>query len=251
MKKLLLSATALVALTAAAGAADLPLRSAPSPLMTAVPIFSWTGFYAGVQAGYAWGDDETRLFFNGVPLDTIPVIGAASTDYDADGFVGGAHVGYNVQVGSFVLGVEGDLEVADIDGDRRWASVVFPGAFASAKSEINFQGSIRSRFGFAFDRALVYGTAGLAFANIENTYSTGDGAVTAIEKFDETQWGWTVGAGVEYAFTNNLTGRVEYRYTKFGDYRNNTNLIVVGGSTEQELDLHTVRAGLSYKFSTY
>jgi len=251
MKKILLSATALLGLTAGAMAADLPSRVAPAPIIAPVPVFTWTGFYAGVQAGYAWGEDETRLFFGGVPFDVVPLIGAAGTDYDVEGFVGGAHAGFNYQFGSIVVGVEGDIEAAGIDGDRTWTSAALPGASASAETEINFQGSLRARLGFAFDRALVYGTAGLAFANIENTYTAFDGVTTLTESFDDTEWGWTVGAGVEYAFTNNLTARVEYRYTQFDNYRNNSTLIAVGGAAEQEPEFHTVRVGVSYKFGTY
>jgi outer membrane immunogenic protein len=253
MKKLLLSATALVALTAAASAADLPSRYAPAPVVAAVPVFTWTGFYVGAQAGYAWGEDETSLFFGGAPVD----LGGLSTDFDSDGFVGGVHAGFNYQMGSFVIGVEGDLEAAGIDGDLTVTSPFFPGASASVESEINFQGSLRARAGVAFDRALIYVTGGLAFANIENTYSAtipaGFGVLpgTYSESFDDTEWGWTLGAGVEYAFTNNLTARLEYRYTKFEDVENNSTALIPGGAAEQDPEFHTVRVGVSYKFGTY
>jgi outer membrane immunogenic protein len=246
MKKLLLSATAFVALTAAANAADLPSRHAPAPVITAAPVFTWTGFYAGIQAGYAWGEDETGPLF-----DAIPGFGTAGTGYDVDGFVGGGHAGFSYQIGLLVLGVEGDLEAAAVDGDRRWNNEVLPGVSAAARSEINVQGSIRGRVGFALDRALVYGTAGFAFANIENTYNTSNGVSTITETFDDTKWGWTIGTGVEYAITNNLTARVEYRYTQLEDYRNASTLIAVGRVAEQEPDFHTVRAGVSYRFSSY
>jgi outer membrane immunogenic protein len=254
MKKFLLSATALIALTAAASAADLPSRyAAPAPI-AAVPLFTWTGFYVGAQAGYAWGEDETSLFFDGVAVD----LGGIATDFDSDGFVGGVHAGYNYQIGSFVVGVEADIEAAGIEGDLTVTDAALPGYAASVSSEINFQGSLRARLGVAFDRALIYATGGLAFANIENTYSAtlpagnvlGVPAGTYSESFDDTEWGWTIGAGVEYAFTNNLTARLEYRYTQFDDVENASDL-VPGGSAEQDPEFHTVRVGLSYKFGTY
>jgi outer membrane immunogenic protein len=243
MKKLLLSATALVAFTAAASAADLPSRAAPAPFIAAVPVFTWTGFYVGAQAGYAWGEDAPRLFLNGTDITAAEV--GTGTDYDTDGFVGGVHAGYNVQFGQFVVGVEGDIEAAGIDGDRTWG---VPGNSISASTEINFQGSIRARAGVAFDRALLYVTGGLAFANIENTYTDVFGATTVVDKFDDTQWGWTLGAGVEYAITNNLTARAEYRYTQFDSYTND-----LGGGlvVEHEPEFHTVRVGVSYKFGSY
>jgi outer membrane immunogenic protein len=246
MKKLLLSATAFVALTAAASAADLPSRYTPASVITAAPVFTWTGFYAGVQAGYAWGEDETDPLFDGIPGFSTSV-----TSYDVEGFVGGGHAGFNYQIGSIVLGVEGDVEAAAVDGDRRWNNEVIPGVSATAKSEIKVQGSLRGRVGFALDRMLVYGTAGFAFATIENIYTSSNGASTITETFDDTKWGWTGGAGVEYAITNSLTARVEYRYTQLEDYRNASTLIAVGRAAEQEPDFHTVRAGVSYRFSSY
>jgi len=254
MKKLLLSTTALVALTATASAADLPSRyAAPAPVIAAAPVFTWTGFYIGAQAGYAWGENETSLFFDGAAVD----IGGLG-DFDNDGFIGGVHAGYNVQFGSFVVGVEADLEAAGIDGDLTVTDAAFPGYAAGVSSDINFQGSLRARAGVAFDRALIYVTGGLAFANIEHTYSAtlpagnvfGVPAGTYSESFDDTEWGWTLGAGVEYAITNNLTARAEYRYTKFDGIEASTDLIP-GGSAEQDLDFHTVRVGVSYKFNTY
>jgi outer membrane immunogenic protein len=255
MKKLFLATTALVAFTVAASAADLPLRSAPSPIVAAVPVFTWTGFYVGVQAGYAWSEDEAQLFVGGVPvgLGTFGV----STDIDSDGFVGGVHAGFNYQIGSFVVGIEGDLEGAGIDGDLTIASPLAPGYSATSSSEINFQGSLRARLGVAFDRALIYATGGLAFANLENTYTAtlpagnilGVAAGSYTQKFDDTEWGWTIGAGVEYAFTDNLTARVEYRYTQFENVDNN--FAGFDASIEQEPEFHTVRLGVSYKFNTY
>ncbi|MXQ12450.1 outer membrane protein [Microvirga makkahensis] len=249
MKKILLSSVALLGLTAGAMAADLPSRYAPAPVVAAVPVFTWTGFYVGAQAGYAWGEDEARVLVDGV--DVTPTFVVGGTDFDTDGFVGGVHAGYNVQFGSFVVGLEGDIEAAGIDGDRTFNDVLVAGDAFTTSTDINFQGSLRARAGVAFDRALVYATGGLAFANFENTYSYNNGAGTIVtEDFDDTQWGWTIGAGVEYAFTNNLTARVEYRYTQFDNFDNESTL-VAGGAIEQEPEFHTVRVGLSYKFGTY
>jgi outer membrane immunogenic protein len=247
MKKLLLSATALVALTATASAADLPSRRAPAPVVAVAPLFTWTGFYVGAQAGYAWGEDETRVLENGIDTTADYIVGGS--DFDTDGFVGGVHAGYNVQFGSFVVGVEGDIEAAGIEGDRTFADAPQLGATFTSSSEITFQGSLRARLGVAFDRVLVYGTAGLAFANFENTYTTTiPGFGSEISKFDDVQWGWTLGAGVEYAITNNLTARLEYRYTQFDSF---DNTVEPGFGFEQDTDFHTVRAGVSYKFGTY
>jgi outer membrane immunogenic protein len=228
MKKILLSTVALLAFTAAAGAADLPSRRAPAPVFAAVPVFTWTGFYVGVQGGYAWGNNNASISVPGL---------TASDDIDFDGVVGGAHAGFNYQFGSIVAGIEGDIEATDIQAD-------VAGLGFAARSKIDFQGSIRGRVGVAFDRALIYGTGGLAFANFNTRYS-GFGAT---ESFDNTEWGWTLGAGVEYAITNNLTARVEYRYTRFDSFNHTSAVIAPGAVASQEPDFHTVRVGVSYKF---
>ncbi|MFD2222462.1 outer membrane protein, partial [Microvirga arabica] len=101
MKKILLSSVALLGLATGAVAADLPSRrAAPAPMIAAVPVFTWTGFYVGVNAGYGWSNDD----FDSVDL---------ADEDDDGGFVGGAQVGYNYQIGSFVVGLEGDIQYAD------------------------------------------------------------------------------------------------------------------------------------------
>src|ERR687894_2642692 len=108
VKKILLSSVALLGFTAGAMAADLPSRRAPAPMMAAVPVFTWTGFYVGVNAGYGWqnNDNNSSIF---VPAGTFVSAPAASgtvtfADDDGEGFVGGGQIGYNYQMGSFVLG---------------------------------------------------------------------------------------------------------------------------------------------------
>src|SRR3954470_8439400 len=98
MKKILLSSVALLSLTAGAFAADLPSRRAPAPMIAAVPLFTWTGFYVGVNAGYGWNNNDHTVV---TPAGTV----LAVTGQDDGGFVGGAQVGYNYQFGSFVVGV--------------------------------------------------------------------------------------------------------------------------------------------------
>src|SRR5918994_232195 len=111
MKKFLLSATALVALPAAAAAADLPVRTAPPAPIVAAPLFTWTGFYAGVNAGWGWrnSDRETVVIGGAVPGTLF------FPDNGDGGFTGGGQIGYNYQIGSFVIGLETDIQWADTD----------------------------------------------------------------------------------------------------------------------------------------
>jgi len=219
--------------------------AAPAPI-AAVPVFTWTGFYVGVQAGYAWGDSSGGMT---TPAGFLPF----NQDGDFDGFVGGAHAGYNFQFGSIVAGLEADIEGTGTNGGFGRISPT-TGSSTLADSDVTVQGSLRARLGFALDRALIYATGGLAFANFETDYAfldttTGD---TDAASFEDSEWGWTLGAGVEYAFTGNLTARIEYRYTQFDDLRHDLTRVFTDRVTHDvETEFHTIRAGLSYKFGSY
>lgn len=220
MKKLLLASVALAALAAApAFAADAIVEE---PIVDLPVGFSWTGAYIGIQGGYSWGD---------VDRDT----GAFQNSYDADGFLGGVHVGYNYQfTNNLVVGVEGDMEWAGLDGDDAGVGGTVD------ETDFNWQGSVRGRLGYAIDRLLVYGTGGVAFASIDHNNA---GGVPVSNQ--ETYTGWTAGAGVEYAFTDNLTTRLEYRYADFGS----EDFAPAGlAPFSTDITTHTVRVGLSYKF---
>ena len=215
MKKILLSSVALLGLTAGAMAADLPSRRAPAPIVAAVPLFTWTGFYVGVNAGYGWSTNDSNVF--------VPGIGFVGGNDDG-GFVGGAQAGYNYQIGQFVLGLEGDVQWADIGRGARYYDPVI-GFYGNSSDD--WFGTVRARAGVAFDRALIYATGGFAFTD-------GDS-------------GWTVGGGVEYAFTNNLSAKVEGLYVNLD--RNNDRFGVVGVNGNDEFGV--VRAGLNFRFGTY
>jgi outer membrane immunogenic protein len=243
MRKFLFASTAVLAISSAAYAADLPVRGpapAPAPVFTAI---SWQGFYLGVNLGYAWGDSTSA---------NLPGVGAGngfdgstnSLKVKPNGLVGGAQVGYNWQFNSFVFGVEGEvgylgLNKTQIVGDDL-ASVKY-GLF----------GTVTARLGFTFDRALIYAKGGIAFADVQNRASdlVGVGGPIDLTDFSSrsgTRTGWTVGAGLEYAFTNSWRGRLEYQYMDFGDQRS-TNLD--GDFFRHSNSVQTVRAGLNYYFT--
>lgn len=234
MKKLVIAAAALVLCTAGASAADLaarPYTKAPAPVAA---VYNWTGFYIGAQVGYAWGDNSTREFVTATGAPTGFVQG-----FNADGVVGGGHVGYNWQFGQFVFGLEGDIEAADINGGYRL------GNLNGTDFRIDAQASIRGRLGVAFNNSLLYVTGGAAWADMDHTYVL---ANALFETVSTTRTGWTVGAGWEYGFTPNWSARVEYRYTDFGNFRNASTVAFPGFSYEHDPVFHTVRAGVSYRF---
>jgi outer membrane immunogenic protein len=248
MKKILLSSVAFFGLATAAMAADLPSRMAPAPapMISAVPIFTWTGFYVGAQVGYAWGSGNNEIPPGAFFVNSAGVLAPFDRGFggDNDSFLAGVHAGYNYQIGSFVVGLEGDVEGLFNDNDKfsglLYNAAGVPVAFSLSAHDIDWQGSIRARAGFAFDRALIYATGGFAFAGVSGGFSN-----LAVDNGDDTVTGWTLGAGIEYAFTNNLTTRVEYRYTNY-DLDQNTFANVAFG--DSNMDFHTVRVGLSYKF---
>jgi outer membrane immunogenic protein len=139
-----------------------------------------------------------------------------------------------------VLGLEADIEASGVRG-----SFNFPNGDGSSFRS-NWQGSVRARLGYAADRALFYVTGGLAFADMRHSYYT----AAVIESFSQTRTGWTLGAGVEYAFTPNWTARVEYRYSDFGRSNYASAVAFPGFSYQQRPQEHAVRVGVSYLFST-
>jgi outer membrane immunogenic protein len=229
----------------------------PAPTPPPVPIFTWTGLYVGGQIGYAWGRDPVT--WSGISNDDELAGGTFSQT--PQGVIGGAHVGYNLQYNQWlVLGLEGSFDgtglshtlavpVNDVFGDT-------PGSI-TASSRADVQGSVRGRIGIAFDRALIYGTGGVAFTGfttrlVDTTgFFTGSPGTTA--SFVNTRAGWTAGGGIEYAVTDNWWVRAEYRYSDFG---HTTDFPFAGAlpfadsfvSLRHHLTENQVQVGFSYRF---
>ncbi|MER9356774.1 porin family protein [Mesorhizobium sp. M0514] len=220
MKKLLF-ALSFSLLTSSALAAD-------AIVAEAAPVFSWTGGYVGLQAGYAWGDGR---------VDQIG--GPGFVDTDPDGFLGGVYAGYNYQMSNnIVIGAELDVVYANVDGSGQvFAAPGFPIPGASVTEELNWSGAARLRLGYAADRFLPYIAGGVAFGDIDINNNNGPGS------FGDTFTGWTIGVGLDYAMTDNLLLRAEYRYTDFGSKS-------FGAPSDSSVDLKTneVRLGIAYKF---
>jgi outer membrane immunogenic protein len=242
MKKLLLASAAFIAMgmSVPASAADMPVKAvykAPPPV-----YFSWSGCYLGGDVGIGWGRDRDS--------EVVRATGATSpfnppNEANLSGGKFGGYLGCNMQfAGAWVIGIEADGEFANLRGSTTFNT---PAPQDNYEARIRSEGSLRGRFGYGFDRVLFYVTAGGAIANVRQFYAVG--ANPAInETFSNSRTGWTAGLGLEYAITNNLIGRVEYRYADFGTA---TNLPVVTfpNFTEQHrVTENVVRFGLSYKF---
>lgn len=229
MKHLVLIVSAATLMTGTAFAAD-PYQSAPvyspSPVYTApTSAFDWSGFYVGANVGAGWGEGN----FN----STIATLEADPRD--ANGYTAGVQAGANAQFGNFVLGVEGDVAWANIGSDE---DLVDEPSFS-----VDWMSTIRGRAGFAADAFLIYGTAGVAFAGVSADALAVEGPGDD-RSASATHTGWTAGAGVEAALTDNISLKGEYLYADFGsqDYD-------FGGSTaDASFTTHSVKAGLNFHF---
>lgn len=185
-----LGLTALIGVIPAAYAADaIATEEPPAPTPVAeLPVASWAGPYAGINLGYGFSG-RTRL-------------PDADSRVSTDGFVGGAFLGYNWQQENFVYGVEGDLGYNGEKGTNNTSGY---------KSEGGLEGSLRARLGYSVSPdILLYGTAGGAGKNVKVTDLNNDNSES------NGMYGWTAGVGTDIKFTDNVFGRVEYRYTDFG-----------------------------------
>lgn len=226
MKSMSFGTAALLAMSTGVAGAD-PAAIPPAS------SFDWTGAYVGIQAGHAWGSSTYDIAVN-----------EAFFQYDPQGWFGGIFVGYTHQFDNgLTIGVEGEINVADIESGRTYISnwpTVAPNEFADSK--IKWQGSLRGRFGYGFGRLLPYVTGGIAFAGYDHSVTW----LPETQPFGDAYLGWTVGAGLEYALTDNLTGRAEYRYADYGD----RTYPFTAPFYEHTVDLSSqdVRFGIAYKF---
>lgn len=200
--------------SAPAFAADAIVDVPPAPAapMEVPPVASWGGAYAGVNLGYA---------FSGKTHDKT-----GDNKIDTDGFLGGGFVGYNYEMNNFVVGAEGELGYSGKKGDN-----------AGLNSKTGIEGSLRGRLGYAVSPdILVYGTGGLALERLKLSDPNGSDTNTMV--------GYTVGAGSDIKLTENVFGRVEYRYTDFGSKTFNTG----GGDFDAKDRDHRVTFGVGMKF---
>lgn len=247
LKKLLLTTT-LCAVPLLAQAADLPVRTpAPEPVAMA-PIFTWTGFYVGAHVGYGWSDHSMR---NSSP----PGPDSRNVSITADGVLGGVQAGYDWQFGSLVVGIVADGSFSDMKG--RFVDALPgppPGPPFTTTASINWMASVRARAGFLITPAmLAYAHGGVAFAETKGSWIAnppGGGPGPWQGRGSDTRTGWTIGGGLEYKLTANLSTFVEYAYTDLGSqtFSNPPGPPGPAVSFRHNIDLHTVKVGLNYKF---
>ena len=282
MTKLLTALAAFTALTAAASAADLPRRAAPPPVFTPVPVFTWTGAYFGINAGYAFDASDrnsgnTFIVPGGAGGYTVSGAPVAVTfrNRSQDGFSGGAQVGYNYQFtpgSGVVVGIEADAQYLDFGRNRNNAFIsgaVAPGYYVTdprGLSSLDYFGTVRGRLGYAFDRTLVYGTGGFAYGS-----GSADRSFGGFAGNDSFRTGYAVGGGIEYALPTDsflnffrssaVTLKVEGLYVNLDRGTRNQGVLLVNaanlapvyttGIGRRDDEFAVVRAGLNYKFGSY
>jgi outer membrane immunogenic protein len=227
-----------VAAVSPAWAADLPAQApvmVPTYKAPVVAPFSWTGFYVGAHAGYGWSS------FSGTDSTD-----GTTTTTDAKGALGGGQIGFNYQMGAVVLGVEGDFAASGVKVDAS-SPDPFPGLSLTGTLKNDWFGTAAGRFGWALDHTLFYGKGGAAWTRDKIDISAADGS-TATGSFMRS--GWMAGAGVEYAFTSNVTAKLEYNYLDFGainEQPTTTGALMVDSAS---VKLHTsiVKIGINYLF---
>jgi outer membrane immunogenic protein len=254
-----------------AQAADLPTRkAAPAPIFIPPP-FTWTGFYVGVNAGGIWSSGSRTATLFAPAAFPFPI----TSDFPGGlgngnaGFIGGGQAGYNWQTGAFVMGIETDFDGTSLSKSRDLVGPTFgaaAGGFAGdfftlhAKASLDWLGTTRARLGFVAtpdNRLMFYGTGGVAYGGGSTNFSFFDntGAVWTGNP-SSSKVGWTIGAGAEYAITNNITIKGEYLYVDLGSHNftsvgnalAQTEFPGVYGSGKIDYNASIFRAGVNYKF---
>ena len=230
------------------------------------PGAKWTGLYIGVHGGYGWGQwDGSQIYTDAALVPAVPygAFNSSSHSIDASGAIGGGQIGFNIQSGGGVWGIEADASWSGIQGD----AVLFPYPNDPARGtavgtpawgwdvDNKWLATVRGRLGFAAGSMFIYGTGGVAFGGFDIThtvigYPDPEGRTS---RRSDTKVGWTAGVGAEWAVARNWTLKAEYLYLSFSDVGGITSgwLPLYGPPTDGfkgDLDLHTAKLGLNYKF---
>lgn len=286
MKKLLLASAATALVSTAAAAADLP-RRAPPPVFTPVPVFTWTGFYAGLESAYTFTDREgiTTTGISPVNVGNVAALRRpplVTTETDAIAKIGGT-AGYNYQFtpgSGVVVGIANSIDWTDITknsfviGAPNAGGVVGnPNAF---RQSLDWLGTLTGRIGYGFNTVLVYGLGGLAYGNVfyDARFFSPANALAFAGRYDDFEVGYAYGGGIEFAipadsFLNTfalgkylglkydaLTVKAEYVHYDLGS----RNVLVgavpgvgagVGYVSRFRTEGNVVRAGFNYKFNAF
>jgi outer membrane immunogenic protein len=240
----LLTAASTLALTQMASAADMSVKAPIYKPPVVMPLYNWTGFYAGLNLGGSWGSQDNSL-------TTLGGTTLLSNSDHLNGVIGGGQIGYNYQVNQWVLGLEADFQGSGQKDDGSFfipgGVGAVPGTSIAYTNKLDWFGTVRGRVGYAIDRWLPYVTGGFAYGHGQISGTTTIGATATSFSANQDYTGWAIGGGVEWAFMNSWSAKIEYLYIDFGDGPtvpvSATQTIVSGRMTD-----NIVRAGVNYKF---
>lgn len=261
----LIAGMAAISVCRMASAADMPLK-APAPVHAAG--YNWSGFYAGLNAGAAFGHakSDTSTVFDPAGyfalIDVFPVNDAGQQTADKTGFTGGIQAGFNWQINNLLLGVETDFGALSVKTSAT-SSAIYPAAPASGftiiqNSKTDWLWTLRPRIGMAANNWLLYVTGGLAVARIKGEFNFSDTFATAAESasVSKTKAGWVLGGGLEYGIADHWSVRGEYLHVGFDSISTtSTNLVAFGGTPfpvnpfthSIKISDDIVRIGLNYR----
>jgi outer membrane immunogenic protein len=238
-----------------AGAVALACSIATSAFAAPPAVYNWTGFYAGANVGYSWGNSSTSQYFS----DSVSGVFLSTTNnsFDMNGAIGGGQAGYNWQRMNWVFGIEGDLQAS---GQRGNGQAICAGGTLAAppfngtctpghvgdtapfhtpglpvifdiSQKLEWFGTVRGRVGATFTPTILgYVTGGLAYGEVNTTGAVSGTNITGPQGTNtviltpvaasfgnsSTRAGWTIGAGVEGMLSGNWTAKVEYLYIDLG-----------------------------------
>ncbi|MGY4504253.1 outer membrane immunogenic protein [Bradyrhizobium sp. GM24.11] len=263
MKTFLLAVASVVLGAASVQAADLAAHYTKAPAMA--PAYNWTGFYVGANVGGQWGSANPSTstvfdpsgYFAPSSVPAVNAIGAQQAN--SSSVTGGFTAGYNWQVNSAVLGLEGDINYFGFKGSATGSALYpccAPFSFAvNSQVSADWLATIRGRLGFlATPSWLIYATGGAAIAEVRGNFNFTDTfSVTESAAIRDTRVGWTAGAGAEYAVGNGWSLKAEYLYVDLGHSTATSTNLTAGGTPNVfthsvDLKSNIVRVGVNYKF---
>jgi outer membrane immunogenic protein len=237
------------------------LAGAASPALAQSSGFDWSGFYAGINAGYG-GNKFSYPVTGDLTLGAVSETLEAKAKLNSSGFLGGGQVGFNLtNSGAWLFGIEADIDASSITGEvsanGAAAGLLAANASIKAGSEIDYLGTVRGRAGFITSRdLLICGTAGLAYGEVKSRYalgvsSAGTSLFAAAGSQSDTDMGWTVGLGAEYPVSDRMTLKAEYLYADLGEHTLiATPFALLGATGDVAVKVGTtaniVRVGLNY-----
>ena len=230
-------------------AADMPTK-APVQAPVLPLAYNWTGFYVGAHAGYGWGTlTSTATSASG----SFPA-GFVFDDTNEKGALGGGQLGFNYQIGQFVLGIEGEYSWSGIDGDETSTNPA-NARYAMSHSKLPWIADVAGRAGYAWNNWLLFAKGGGVWTHVDansTTYS-GAGAVLGTASGSENRSGWLIGGGAEWGFAAHWSAKLEYDFMDFGTTNVARNVLTgaSAGTTnyrDQNLKLNVIKVGLNYRF---